>query len=112
MVVVFTITSRKQTIKKTVNGQVYVYERTLYFDRTLKNTKYHYKYVGKEVDGVPKRVRSVLPRRSLVSGPFIPIMRVVRDMGIEDILKLHLTEPEARHELEFPYQRSSGRCHR
>ena len=26
-------------------------------------------------------------------------MRVVRDMGIEDILKLHLTEPEVRHVL-------------
>ena len=99
MVVFPTITSRKQTIKKTVNGQVYVYERTPYYDRTLKNTKYHYKYVGKEVDGVPRRVRSDLPRRSLVSGPFIPIMRVVSDMRIEDILKLHLTEPEARHEL-------------
>ena len=92
-----TITSTKQTIKKMVYGQEYVYERTLYFDRILKNTKYHYKYVGKEVDGVPKGVRSVLPRRSLVSGPFIPIMRIVRDMGIEDILKLHLTEPETWH---------------
>ena len=94
-----TITSTKQTIKKMVNGQEYVYERTLYFDRTLKNTKYHYKYVGKEVDGVPRMVRGDLPRRSLVSGPFVPIMRVVSDMGIEDILKLHLTEPEARHVL-------------
>ena len=73
-----------------------MYERTLYFDRTLKNTKYHYKYVGKEVGGVPRRVRSELPRRSLVSGPFIPIMRVVSDMGIEAILKLHLTEPYMR----------------
>jgi hypothetical protein len=38
-------------IKKTVHGKVYFYERTPYYDRTLKNTKYHYKYVGKKVNG-------------------------------------------------------------
>ena len=76
---------------------MYVYERTPYYDRTLKNTKYHYKYVGREVNGEARKIRSVLPRRSLICGPFIPIMRIVRDLGIEDILKLHLTEPETWH---------------
>ena len=78
---------------------MYVYERTPYYDRTLKNTKYHYKYVGKEVDGETRKISSVLPRKSLISGPFIPIMEIFRDMGIEDILKMHLTESKVRHVL-------------
>ena len=86
-------------LEKTVNGQVYIYERTPYYDKTLKNTKYHYKYVGKEVNGEARKIRSVLPKRSLICGPFIPIMKIVRDMGIMDILKLYLTEQEARHVL-------------
>ena len=49
MVVFTIITSKKQIVKKTVNGQIYVYERTPYYDESLKNTKYHYRYVGKEI---------------------------------------------------------------
>lgn len=94
MVVYTPITSEKQTVKKTVNGQIYVYERTPYYDSTLKNTKYHYKYVGKEIDGETKRVRSILPRRSLIYGPFIPLLKIAESYGLMDMLKSYLTEDE------------------
>ncbi len=35
-------------------------------------------------------------RRSLIHGPFIPIMKIVRDMGIEEMLEKHITETESR----------------
>ena len=49
MVVSNLITSKKQIVKKTVNGQIYMYERTSYYDKSLKNTKYHYRYVRMEI---------------------------------------------------------------
>ena len=52
---------------------------------------------GKEVNSETGRIGSVLPRRSLIRGPFTPVIKIVRDMGIMYILKLHLTEQEARH---------------
>ena len=63
------ITSKKQIVKKTVNGQIYVYERVPYYDKSLNNTKYHYRYVGKEINGETKKIRSILLKRSLIYGP-------------------------------------------
>lgn len=52
---------------------------------------------GKEVNSETGRIRSVLPRRSLICSPFTPVIKIVRDVGIMYILKLHLMEQEARH---------------
>ncbi len=95
MVVFTIITSKKQIVKKTVNGQIYVYERTPYYDKSLKNTKYHYRYVGKEINGETKKIRSILPKRSLIYGPFIPLMKITESMGLKDMLKTYLTEDES-----------------
>ena len=76
------------------NGSVYIYDRTPYYDPSLKNTKYHYSYVGKEIGGEVKRVRSVLPKRSLIYGPFIPLMEIVRELGLNEMLLEHLTPQE------------------
>ena len=51
MVVFTIITATKQIIKNPVNGHIYVYERIPYYDSKIKNTKYHYRYVGAEVNG-------------------------------------------------------------
>lgn len=99
MVVYNRITSRKQIVKKTVNGRIYVYERTPYYDRTLKNTKYRYRYLGKEIDGETRRIRSILPRRSLIYGPFIPLMGIADGIGLMDMLKAYLTEDESNRVL-------------
>ena len=91
-----TITSRNQTIEKVVKGKTYVYERIPYYNPKIKNTSYHYRYVGKKDDGGVRKIRSVLPKRSLIHGPFIPIMKIVRDIGIEEMLEKHITEMESR----------------
>ncbi len=96
MVVFHTITSRNQTIEKVVKGKTYVYERIPYYNPRIRNTSYHYRYVGTKDDGGIRKIRSVLPRRSLIHGPFIPIMKIIDDMGIEEMLKKHLTETESR----------------
>ena len=96
MVVFPTITSRNQTIEKVVKGKTYVYERIPYYNPRIRNTSYHYRYVGRKDDGGIRKIRSVLPRRSLIHGPFIPIMKIIDDMGIEEMLKKHLTESESR----------------
>ena len=96
MVVYTTITAKVQMIRKPVNGYVYVYERTPYYDPVIKNTKYHYKYAGKEDKGEVRKVRSVLPRRSLVYGPFIPLLAIVNQIGLPGMLESYLTKEESR----------------
>jgi len=96
MVVFPTITSKNQFIEKPVNGNIYVYERVPYYNPRIKNTSYHYKYIGKKENGGTKKVRSVLPRRSLIHGPFIPLVGIINALGIEEMLKKHLTEEESR----------------
>ncbi len=85
-----------QRIRKTVSGVTYVYERTPYYDPAIKNTKYHYKYMGRETGGEVKKVRSVLPKRSLIYGPFIPLLSIVESLGMKDILNRHLTSEETQ----------------
>ncbi len=95
MVVFPTITSKNQRIEKPVKGKIYVYERVPYYNPRIKNTSYHYRYVGKKENGETRKVRSILPRRSLIHGPFIPILDIVNAFGIEEMLKKHLTENES-----------------
>ena len=95
MVVVPTITSKNQTVEKVVKGKTYVYERVPYYNPKIQNTSYHYRYVGRKDNGETRKVRSVLPRRSLIHGPFIPIMGIVNAFGIEETLRKHLTENES-----------------
>ena len=95
MVVVPTITSKNQTVEKVVKGKTYVYERVPYYNPKIRNTSYHYRYVGRKDNGGTRKVRSVLPRRSLIHGPFMPIMGIVNAFGIEEMLRKHLTENES-----------------
>ncbi|MHB1440289.1 MAG: IS1634 family transposase [Cuniculiplasma sp.] len=96
MVVFTIITGKVQRIRKPVKGEIYVYDRTPYYDPVTRNTKYHYRYVGKETGGEIRKVRSVLPRRSLIYGPFIPILAITDQIGLHDMLKSYLTEEESK----------------
>ena len=99
--VVPTITSRNQTVEKVVKGKTYVYERVPYYNPKIKNTSYHYRYVGRKDNGGIRKIRSAIPIRSLIHGPFIPIMKIVNDIGIVDMLERHLTDMESR-EIRIP----------
>jgi transposase len=90
------ITAKVQRIRQNVKGEVYVYKRTPYYDPTIRNTKYHYRYLGKETGGEVRKVRSVLPKRSLIYGPFIPVLGIVDQIGLLDMLKSHLTDEESK----------------
>jgi transposase len=95
MVVFTTITSKNQLIEKTVNGKIYVYERVPYYNPGIRNTSYHYRYIGKKEEGETRKVRGILPRRSLIHGPFIPLTGITKAFGIEEMLNKHLTEYES-----------------
>ena len=95
MVAYTTITGKTQRIMKERNGRTYVYERTPHYDPIIKNTKYRYRYIGKYVDGKITTVRSVLPRASIVYGPFIPMLDIVKECGIKRLLDKYLTEDES-----------------
>lgn len=77
-----TIISKNQVIEKQANGRIYVYEGFTYYNPRIKNTCYHYRYIGKKKGGETKKVRSILPRRILLHGPLIPLMGIVNAIGI------------------------------
>ena len=79
-----------------MKGKTYVYERVPYYNPKIRNTSYHYRYVGRKGNGEIRKIRSALPRRSLIRGPFIPIMKIVKEMSIEETLEKYLTDMESR----------------
>ena len=101
MVVTTFITSKKQIVKKTVNRQIYVYERTPYYDKSLKNTKYHCRYVKREINDETKKIRNILSRSPLIYGPFIPLMKISESIGLRNMLKTYLTEDECKRRSIF-----------
>ena len=50
---------------KKINGQEYLYEITPYYDKEKKQIRQKSKYLGKNVNGVPVKVRAKtkIPRR-------------------------------------------------
>ena len=78
---------KNQTIEKKVGENTYVYERESYYNSRIKNTSYRYRYVGKKEGGETRRIRSTLPRRSPIHGPFIPLLGISKSLGIEELLK-------------------------
>ncbi|QRF74882.1 Transposase [Thermoplasmatales archaeon] len=74
------------TRKKTINGREYFYEMTPYWDREKKKIRYHSRYLGVQKEKGIEKARMHLPRNIFVYGPFIPVLRIIREMGIEKIL--------------------------
>ena len=55
---------------KKINGQEYIYEITPYYDKEKKQIRQKSKYLGKNVNGVPVKVRSQeqIPKKVLSHG--------------------------------------------
>jgi hypothetical protein len=70
---------------KKINGQEYLYEITPYYDKEKKQIRQKSKYLGKNVNGVPIRVRSQdqIPKKVLSHGEFIPLLKIVGDLELE-----------------------------
>lgn len=83
---------------KKINGHEYLYEITYYYDKETRRTRQKSRYLGKNVDGKPVRVRekAKTPERAYSFGEFIPYLNAVKDLHIQDILNAHLTDHEVR----------------
>ena len=65
-----------------MKGKTYVYGRVPYYDPRIQNISYHYTYVGKRDNGETRKIMGILLKRSLIHGPFVPIMKIVGDTSI------------------------------
>jgi hypothetical protein len=70
---------------KKINGQEYLYEITPYYDKEKKQIRQKSKYLGKNVEGVPVKVRSQekVPKKVLSHGEFVPFKKIIEDLELE-----------------------------
>jgi transposase len=73
---------------KKINGLEYIYEITPYYDKEKKQIRQKSKYLGKNVNGVPVKVRAKdqIPKKVLSHGEFVPIKKITEDLKLEKIL--------------------------
>jgi transposase len=73
---------------KKINGQEYIYEITPYYDKEKKQIRQKSKYLGKNVNGVPIKVRSQgqVPKKVLSHGEFVPLLNIIEGLQLEEIL--------------------------
>jgi len=73
---------------KKINGQEYLYEITPYYDKEKKQIRQKSKYLGKNVNGVPVKVRAKdqIPKKVLSHGEFILLKKIAEDLKLEKTL--------------------------
>jgi transposase len=81
---------------KKINGLEYLYEITPYYDKEKKQIRQKSKYLGKNVNGVPVKVRAKdqIPRKVLSHGEFVPLKKITEDLKLERILSGVLLDKE------------------
>ncbi|RZN13836.1 MAG: IS1634 family transposase, partial [Methanosarcinales archaeon] len=83
---------------KNIKGHEYLYEITPYYDSGTKKVKQKSKYLGKNVDGKPIKVRSQIkplistPKKVLSYGEFLPLFKIIEDLKLDRILSKVLPE--------------------
>ncbi len=87
---------RPFTRVKTIKGQEYLYEVTPYYDPETKKVRQKSRYLGKNVQGTPVKVREAAqpPKRVVSCGEFLPFLSIIKELGLED----HLTGLFSRKE--------------
>jgi len=63
--------------KKRDGRNEYFYEVTTTYDPSIKRSRQKVKYLGKNIDGKPARVRTCVPRMSYNYGELIPVQKVM-----------------------------------
>ena len=83
---------------KKINGHEYLYEITYYYDKETRRTRQKSKYLGKNVDGKPVRVREKAksPEKVFTYGEFVPYLIAINTLSLQETLGAHLTEHETR----------------
>ncbi|NLE24626.1 MAG: IS1634 family transposase [Clostridiaceae bacterium] len=105
----------KKRIKK-INGIEYWYEDTPYYDKEKKQIRHKSKYLGKNIDGQPVKVRSsdMIPSRMVVSsapkfaynhGNLLPLQSITQELSIQATLEEFLSETETDTLLTLVYNR-------
>lgn len=79
---------------KRINGREYLYEITPYYDPVQKKIRQKSRYLGKNVDGIPVRVRQKSPKRAYSCGEFIPFLAIIEEMGIYGALSEYFGRQE------------------
>lgn len=78
---------------KKIKGQEYLYEITPYYDPKTKTVKQKSKYLGKNVNGTPIKIRSQTtplistPKKVLSHGEYLPLLKIINDLDLESILQ-------------------------
>ncbi|CAJ36736.1 transposase (IS4) [Methanocella arvoryzae MRE50] len=88
-------------------GQEYLYEVTPYYDKEKKQIRQTVKYLGKNVDGKPVKVRETAkkPRRALSYGEFQPLLKIVEELGLKEILQDELPDRDVKTALLLAFNR-------
>jgi len=63
--------------RRGTGGNEYFYEVTTTYDPSIKRSRQKVKYLGKNIDGKPARVRTCVPRMSYNYGELIPVQKVM-----------------------------------
>lgn len=87
--------------------QEYLYEITPFYDKDKKQIRQSVKYLGKNVDGKPVKVRETAkkPRRALSYGEFQPLLKIVGELGLEEILEAELSSKDVKTLLLLVFNR-------
>lgn len=75
---------------KIIKGKEYLYEITPYYNPRTKRIRHRSRYLGKNKDGKPVRVREHIPSYALSYGELIPFLGIIEELGIRDILSDYL----------------------
>lgn len=81
---------------KNIKGHEYVYEITPYYDPVTQNSRQKSRYLGKNVEGVPVKVRGAAytPKKILSYGEFLPLKKIIGTLGIDQILSTLFPKPQ------------------
>jgi transposase len=98
---------------KRINGKEYWYEDTPYYNNEKKQIRYHSRYLGKNVHGVPLKVRTDVseterhsaPRTAHTYGHLIPLQAIIQDLHLDEYLKGTATEPDKQSILALALNR-------
>ena len=83
---------RKFTRIKKIHDYEYAYEITPYYDKKTKQIRQKSKYLGKLVDGEIKRINMSLPVNAFDYGDIVPLINIIEELTINNILKELLPE--------------------
>ena len=81
---------------KVIKGNEYFYEITPYYDPKSKKIRHKSKYLGKNIDGKPVKVRENLPRNCYNYGDILLFESLIDELNIREILSKHLNKDDLK----------------